>query len=192
MSELRFFWLPKEVLYYVVIPLIIILLIYFIFTISYNKKKGTYYYNYVMDYVYSTFGIVFCSLLFCLLVGYSIATLRILIINDAIERYLLLAIILVILPIIPTIFLIHVIKIYIKNLKRKVELDEALENIQKELVDNTNEDVVDSVTEENSDFDNQDNTEVSSDKSDNHENKDNFDIKKENVYEDVPLVKKKN
>lgn len=171
MSELRFFWLPKEVLYYVVIPLIIILLIYFIFTISYNKKKGTYYYNYVMDYVYSTFGIVFCSLLFCLLVGYSIATLRILIINDAIARYLLLAIILVILPIIPTFFLIHVIRIYIKNLKRKVELDEALENIQKELVNNTNENTVDNMAEEN---------------------KDNFDIEKENVYEDVPLVKKKN
>lgn len=75
---IKFFWMPEEVWYYVVIPIVLILLIYFLFTLFYKKKKGTYYYDYVVDYVYSTLGIVFCSLLFCLLLGYSIATLQIL------------------------------------------------------------------------------------------------------------------
>lgn len=129
----KFFWMPAEVWYYVVIPILVILLVYFVFNFLYRRKKGTYYYNYVVDYVYSTLGILFCSLLFCLLLGYSIATIKVLIISDAIKEYLWLAIIIGILPLVPTSFLIYVINIFLKNLKRKEKLDEALEEHEFEL-----------------------------------------------------------
>lgn len=130
--QLKFFWLPMEVIYYVLIPMFVILLVYLIFALVYKKKKGTYYYNYVVDYVYSTLGIIFCGLLFCLLFGYSIATIQLLIVNKIISRYILFVIILVILPIVPSFFLVYVIRVYIKNLKRKSRLDNDLENKEKE------------------------------------------------------------
>ncbi|MBR3661583.1 MAG: hypothetical protein IKN63_06795 [Bacilli bacterium] len=125
MSDINynFFWLPKEVIYYVVIPMILILVAYSIFSLVYRKKKGTKYYNYIVDYVYSTLGIIFCGQLFCLLFGYSIATMQILIVNRILNDYILLAVILVILPIIPTFFLVYVTIIYLKNLKRKEKID---------------------------------------------------------------------
>ena len=122
----KFFWLPKEVIYYVVIPIICILLIYFVFSLIYHRKRGTYYYNYVVDYVYSTLGIIFCGLLFCLLLGYSIATFQILIVNRILSNYILLAVILVILPVVPSCFLVYVVRVYLKNLKRKERLDSDL------------------------------------------------------------------
>ena len=131
---LKYFYIPAEVWYYVVIPILIILLIYFVFNLVYHRKKGTYYYNYVVDYVYSTLGVLFCSLLFCLLLGYSIATIQILSEANVIQNNILMFIVLLILPIIPTIFLGYVLKIYIKNLKRKRILDEALEEKEGELI----------------------------------------------------------
>ena len=122
----KFFWMPIQIWYYVIIPIIVILLAYFLFTVVYRRKKDSYYYDYVVDYVYSTLGIVFCSLLFCLLLGYSIATIQILITN-LFERYYVLGIILIILPIVPSCFLVYVVRVYIKNLKRKERLDAALE-----------------------------------------------------------------
>lgn len=124
----KFFYMPKEVWYYVVIPIAIILLVYFLFWIFYRNKKESYYYNYVVDYVYSTLGIVFCSLLLSLLLGYSIATVQLLLEAQLVKKYLFLIIILIVLPIFPTIFLVYVLKVYIRNLKRKKELDLALEN----------------------------------------------------------------
>ena len=126
MNYMKLFWIPKEVLYYVVIPIVLILLSYFIFYLIYKNKKGTYYYDYVVDYVYSTLGVVFCGLLLSLLLGYSIATFQILITNNAIKTYILLVVLLVILPIIPASFLVYVIKIYLNNLKRKEILDSNL------------------------------------------------------------------
>ena len=135
---IKFFWMPAEVWYYVVIPILLILLVYFVFSFLYKRKKGTYYYNYVVDYVYSTLGILFCSLLFCLLLGYSIATIETLISSDVFKEYIWLAIIIGILPIAPTIFLIYVIRIYLKNLKRKEELDKALDEREFELIKKEN------------------------------------------------------
>ena len=126
MNYMKLFWIPKEVLYYVVIPIVLILLSYFIFYLIYKNKKGTYYYDYVVDYVYSTLGVVFCGLLLSLLLGYSIATFQILITNNAIKTYILLVVLLVILPIIPASFLVYVIKVYLNNLKRKEILDSNL------------------------------------------------------------------
>ena len=101
----------------------------------YKKKKGTSNYNYVVDYVCSTLGIIFCGLLFSLLLGYSIATIQLLIVNRVIQNYILLTIILVVLPIIPAFFLVYVIRIYLRNLKRKSddivnekELDKSINN----------------------------------------------------------------
>lgn len=131
---LKYFYIPAEVWYYVVIPILIILLIYFVFNLVYHRKKGTYYYNYVVDYVYSTLGVLFCSLLLCLLLGYSIATIQILSEANVIQNNILMFIVLLILPIIPTIFLGYVLKVYIKNLKRKRILDDALEEKEKELI----------------------------------------------------------
>ena len=124
----KFFFIPKEVWYYVVVPIALIILVYFIFWLFYRKRKDTYYYNYVVDYVYSTLGIVFCALLLCLLLGYSIATIETLFETNLINQYLVIVILLTILPIIPACFLGYVIKIYVKNLKRKEKLDLALEN----------------------------------------------------------------
>lgn len=123
----KFFWMPKEIWYYVIIPILLILLAYFIFTVFYKKKKGTYYYNYVVDYVYSTLGILFCSLLFCMLLGYAIATIQILIKTEVIGTYWFLALIIGILPLVPSCFLVYIIKIYARNLKRKDILDKQLE-----------------------------------------------------------------
>lgn len=131
---LKYFYIPAEVWYYVVIPILIILLIYFVFNLVYHRKKGTYYYNYVVDYVYSTLGVLFCSLLLCLLLGYSIATIQILSEANVIQKNILMFIVLLILPIIPTIFLGYVLKVYIKNLKRKRILDDALEEKERELI----------------------------------------------------------
>ncbi len=124
---IKFFWVPKEVWYYVVFPIFGILIFYLIFNMFYSRKKGTYYYNYVVDYVYSLLGTIFCGLLFCLLLGYSIATLQILSTNNLIKLYPFLTILLIVLPIIPTIFLIYVISIFYKNFKRKQILDRNLE-----------------------------------------------------------------
>ena len=131
---LKYFYIPADVWYYVVIPILIILLIYFVFNLVYHRKKGTYYYNYVVDYVYSTLGVLFCSLLLCLLLGYSIATIQILSEANVIQNNIIMFIVLLILPIIPTIFLGYVLKVYIKNLKRKRVLDNALEEKERELI----------------------------------------------------------
>ena len=143
MNYMKFFWIPNEVWYYVVIPIVLILLIYFIFYLVYRGKKRTYYYNYVVDYVYSTLGIIFCGLLLCLLLGYSIATFQILYINNALTSYILLDIILVILPIIPASFLVYVTKIYLKNLKRKEILDNDINGdvAKKNILNNKYEDI---------------------------------------------------
>ena len=128
MIYMKFFWIPSAVWYYVVIPIVLILFGYFIFYLVYRNKKNNYYYNYVVDYVYSTLGIIFCGLLLCLLLGYSIATIQILILNNVIKTYILLDIVLIILPIIPASFLVYVIKVYLSNLKRKEVLDNNLNN----------------------------------------------------------------
>ncbi len=125
---IKFFWMPMEIWYYVIIPIIGILIAYFLFWLLYRNKKGSYYYNYVVDYVYSTLGIVFCSLLFCLLLGYSIATIEIITSAKLISTYLILVIVLIILPVVPACFLVYVIKVYLRNLKRKEILDRDLEN----------------------------------------------------------------
>ena len=164
--RLKFFWLPKEIIYYVIIPMLVILFAYLIFALVYRRKKGTYYYDYVVDYVYSTLGILFCALLFCLLLGYSIATLQILIVNRIIMNYVLLAVIIAILPIIPTCFLIYVIRVYIKNLKRKSRLDKNLELSQQEQIN----------------YQGEGQEEV--------KNEYQQDIKPKAIYEDVELVKK--
>lgn len=127
---IKFFWMPKEVWYYVIIPIGIILLFYIMFSIFYKKKKDSYYYNYIVDYVYSTCGIIFCSLLFCLLFGYSIATIQILVVNNLLNKYLFLVIVISILPLIPSIFLVYIIRIYLRNLKRKDKLDNASKNYE--------------------------------------------------------------
>lgn len=129
----KYFWMPAEVWYYVVLPILVILLAYFVFSFLYRKKKGTYYYDYVVDYVYSTLGIIFCSLLLCLLLGYSIATIQILSTTGVLKEKLILTLIIAILPLIPACFLVYILKIYIKNLKRKEKLDEALEERELEL-----------------------------------------------------------
>ena len=129
---LKYFYIPANVWYYVVIPILIIILIYLIFNFLYRSKKGTYYYNYLVDYVYSTLGVIFCSLLLCLLLGYSIATIQILNEANVIKNNIIILLVLIILPVIPSIFLGYVLKIYIKNIKRKKVLDEALE--EKKLV----------------------------------------------------------
>lgn len=130
---IKYFMMPAEVWYYVIIPILVILLIYFTFSVIYKKKKGTYYYNYVVDYVYSTLGIIFCSLLFCLILGYSIATLEILSTANILKDHIFLVLIAFFLPIIPASFLVYLIIIYLKNLKRKEKLDEAIEEREYEL-----------------------------------------------------------
>lgn len=130
---LKFVLFPKEVFYYVVLPIFAILIAYFIFTIIYKRKKGTYYYDYVVDYVYSSLGILFCSLLLCLLLGYAIATIQVLYMTNTLSSSIFLAFIIAIIPIIPASFLIYIIIIYIRNLKRKEKLDECIEEREYEL-----------------------------------------------------------
>ena len=127
--------MPREVWLYVVVPILLILFLYFLFWIIYRRKKDTYYYNYVVDYVYSTLGIVFCSILLCLLLGYSIATVQVLNDTNLLSSYLVIAIILLILPVIPAAFLAYLIKVFVKNLKRKDKLDLALEEGNEEQTD---------------------------------------------------------
>lgn len=134
----RFFWLPKEVWFYILIPILLILLVYLIFYVLYRRKKGTYYYNYIVDYVYSTLGIIFSSLLLCLLLGYSIATIQVLYLANSLTNNIIPVLILIILPIIPAWFLYYALKIYIKNLKRKEVLDDAIDERERELINKQN------------------------------------------------------
>ena len=168
MDGVILFWLPKEVIYYVIIPICVIILIYFIFSLAYRKKKGTRYYNYVVDYVYSTLGVIFCSLLLSLILGYSISTLRLLLVNRVIQNYIPMVCALVVLPFIPLAFLIYLIRVYIKNLKRKEFLDKGVDEIP---------DKEDKFTSEKT----QDKSEIV------NENKE----EKKVIYEDAILVKKK-
>ena len=135
----NFFWMPVQVWYYVVIPIIVILLIYAMFSLIYGRKKDSIYYNYVVDYVYSTLGIIFCSLLFCLLLGYSMATIKTILSNNLLESYKILSIVLVILPLIPTCFLIYLIRLFVKNLKRKEQIDNELNNLDLGSASNTSQ-----------------------------------------------------
>ena len=64
---INMFFIPKEVRYYIVIPIVTILVIYIIFSLFYKRRKGTLYYDYVVDFVFSTLGIIFCALLFTLI-----------------------------------------------------------------------------------------------------------------------------
>ena len=130
----KYFLMFEEVVYYVVIPILAILVAYLIFSLIYKKKKGTYYYNYVVDYVYSSLGIIFCSLLFSMLLGYTIATLQILYVSGVLTQNILPVIMLIVLPIIPACFLIYVLRIYVKNLRRKLILDDALIGRDTELI----------------------------------------------------------
>ena len=66
----------------------------------------------------------FCSLLLCLLLGYSTATLQVILQTGLLRNYLFLVIVLAILPLVPFAFLIYVIRIYLKNVKRKAQLEE--------------------------------------------------------------------
>ena len=125
----KFFWMPVEVWYYVIIPIVIILLIYLIFSLLYRSKKDSPYYNYVVDFVYSALGIIFCSLLFCLLLGYSLATLKVLYQHNLIESYLFLSIVLAVLPIVPTCFLIYLIRLFVKTLNSKDKINVVEPNV---------------------------------------------------------------
>ena len=178
---IKFLWIPKEVWYYAVFPILGILIIYLIFYLFYRRKKETYYYNYIVDYVYSTLGIIFCGLLLCLLSGYSIATLQILNTNNMIQKYIFLSIVLFILPFIPTVFLIYVICIFIKNIKRKEILDKKIniehnENYSSDIIENKNQN-----TKTNKNYDNEVNI-----------NKENINVENviNNYNENVELKKK--
>lgn len=127
------FMIPAEVWYFAIIPVVLIILLFLVFNIYYKNMKGTYYFNYVVDYVYSFFGIIICSILFSLMLGYSISVIQILNTNNLVSKNLILIIMLSFFSLIPFGFLIYSLYSFVKNLKKKEYLDDYIDNNELEL-----------------------------------------------------------
>lgn len=127
----KFFAIPKAVYYYCLLPILILIITSLIFLIVYHRKKDTYYYEFTVNYFLGIIGILLASLLFSLLLGYSLATIYTIFVNELVAKYYVFMIILFILPLIPLSLFIWVMLKIGRNLKYKKELDENYEEYLK-------------------------------------------------------------
>ena len=128
-----YFIIPRAVYFYCILPALLLIIGTLIFTIVYNRKKGTYYYVYTMNYVLNFISILLCLLLLVLLIGYSWAMLYIIHLNLITNVNVFVIVILIIMPLVPLITLIFVINRFIKNLKYKKALDENYTNMEEQI-----------------------------------------------------------
>ena len=118
-----YFIIPKAVYFCCILPALIIIVASVLFGVVYRQKKGTKYYAYTLNYVYTIASMLICLLLFPLLLGYCVAMLTIINKGLLLEISLLVKILLIMLPTIPFITLIFVLYKFIKNLELKNKID---------------------------------------------------------------------
>ena len=117
-----YFSLPKGVLYYclVIVFIVIIGLCRFLL---FQKKKGEYYYNFLLNYYLELYGLIICILLIPLLLGYAIYVTYIFRDNSAsINQFYM--IVLYIMTLLPICISIGILKLVKDNFDFKGQLDE--------------------------------------------------------------------
>lgn len=128
----KFFSIPKEVYYYCFLPSILIIIGCLIFWLIYKRKKGTYYYTFTLNYFFELSGILLSSLLLALLIGFAIATIQTIYVNELFTKYYIFMIIIAFLPLIPLcLFIWLCFKIH-QNLQYKRQLDDNYEVVEQE------------------------------------------------------------
>lgn len=129
-----YFIIPEAVYYCCIIPALIVIIACVLFSVVYRKKKETKYYAYTLNYVYNIGSILVCVLLFPLLMGYSAAIWYMMKKGLLIGVGALLNFLLIILPLIPLVTLIYVMRRFILNLDLKNKIDERYqeENLSEE------------------------------------------------------------
>ena len=130
--ENKFFSIPAAVYYYCFLPALLIMIICLIFWLMYRHKKDTYYYTFTLNYFFQLSGIILSAMMLALLLGYSVATIYTIYVNDLVANYYFFMIILIFLPIIPLCLFIWLIFKLIRTLKYKEKLDENYDNYIKE------------------------------------------------------------
>lgn len=131
----KFFVIPKEVYFYCILPCLLIIISSLIFRIIYKRKEESLYYNFNVNYFMIIAGIIISAILLALLIGYSGATIYMILIGGTFSKFYILAMILVILPFIPLcLFIWLCFKVY-DNLEYKQYLDENYKNNQKEVTE---------------------------------------------------------
>lgn len=119
----RSFTIPRAVYYYCLLPALLIILGVVLVLIFSHKQKGSYYYNYKINYLYNGGSILITILLLPLLLGYSLAMIYLITNEFLVDIPLIVIIILALVPVVPLIFFIVVTVRFIKTLKMKKELD---------------------------------------------------------------------
>ena len=120
----RSFTIPSAVYFYCLLPSLLIIIGVLLIMLFSKKQKGSYYYNYKLNYLYNGGSILITILLLPLLLGYSIAMIYLIVNEYLVNIPLIVIIVLALLPVVPLVFFILVTRRFIKTLKMKKELDD--------------------------------------------------------------------
>ena len=114
-----------KVLWYVLVPLIVVLLCFYLFIFIYDRKtkKKDAYHNYVINYIGNVISIIFGAAFLGVTIGFSCAFIQTLMDYGMVQENQFLYYLVLFFPILPLIFFLFFIGKFIKNLKRKEELD---------------------------------------------------------------------
>lgn len=127
-SEL--FIMPKAVYFQVLLPIFILIIAFLIYYIINKKNKGTYYYTFHLNYVICIMSLLITSMILSLMLGYSLALGKLILLNTlAEEYYFMLGLFIVINIVLLIIFFVLVHKL-IKNLNLKKELDNNVKSLK--------------------------------------------------------------
>lgn len=115
----------EKVLWYVLVPLIVVLLCFYLFIFIYDRKtkKKDAYHNYVINYIGNVISIIFGAAFLGVTIGFSCAFIQTLTDYGMVQENQFLYYLVLFFSILPLIFFLFFIGKFIKNLKRKEELD---------------------------------------------------------------------
>ena len=120
----------KILLFYIIIPLTVVLILFFIGTKIYtylNKDKNSNDVNYAINYWSNVLGIIFTAILLSVSVGFAFAFIKTLHNLNIVESNIVLYYFFMFFPIIPFLFLIFYIRIFLYNMRLKEKLDKESE-----------------------------------------------------------------
>ena len=125
----------KVLLFYVMLPLTIILILFYLFTKIYSNKRSNAdinYTNYVINYWSNFLGIFFAATLLSVSIGFAAAFIKTLNELEIVAENIFLYYFFMLFPIIPCIFLLSYIRKFLKNIKKKEELEKRDNNGKEE------------------------------------------------------------
>lgn len=125
----------KVLLFYVMIPLTIILVLFYLFTKIYLVKRrnaNINHTNYVINYWSNFLGIFFAAILLSVSIGFAAAFIKTLDELAIVDENIFLYYFFMFFPIVPFIFLLIYIRKFLKNIKKKEELEKRDENGKEE------------------------------------------------------------